>query len=69
MTNGRNIPEILRIVDALQTSDKDKVSTPANWLPGQPVIAPSPQTFDALLERTTNPEGLSCIDWYLCFKQ
>jgi peroxiredoxin (alkyl hydroperoxide reductase subunit C) len=69
MTNGRNIPEILRILDALQTTDKDKVSTPANWLPGQPVIAPSPQTFDTLLDRVTNPEGLSCMDWYLCFKQ
>lgn len=30
LTTGRNIPEILRIVDALQTSDKCKVVTPAN---------------------------------------
>lgn len=31
LTTGRNIPEILRIIEALQTSDKDKVVTPANW--------------------------------------
>lgn len=30
LTTGRNIPEILRIVDALQTADKRKVVTPAN---------------------------------------
>lgn len=30
LTTGRNIPEILRIVDALQTADKCKVVTPAN---------------------------------------
>lgn len=34
LTNGRSIPEILRLVDALQTTDRDKVVTPANWQPG-----------------------------------
>ena len=28
---GRNMDEILRIVKALQTSDKNKVAIPANW--------------------------------------
>jgi len=31
---GRNMDEILRIVDALQTVDKNGVATPANWEPG-----------------------------------
>lgn len=34
VSTGRNIPEILRIVDALQTSDDKDVFTPANWFPG-----------------------------------
>lgn len=35
---GRNFTEIVRIVDALQLSEKHKVSTPANWKMGDPVI-------------------------------
>ena len=69
MTNGRNIPEILRLLDALQTSDSDSVVTPANWMPGQPVIVPYPKTYDELLERVKNPMGYSCMDWYLCYKK
>ncbi len=30
LTTGRNIPEILRIIEALQTSDRDNIVTPAN---------------------------------------
>ncbi len=69
MTNGRNIPEILRLLDALQTSDNENVATPANWMPGQPVIVPYPKTYDELLERVKNPMGYSCMDWYLCYKK
>lgn len=69
MTNGRSIPEILRLLDALQTTDREKVVTPANWMPGMPVIVPYPQTYDALLERVKNSSGYNCIDWYLCYKQ
>lgn len=68
MTNGRNIPETLRLVEAIQTSDKEKVATPANWCPGQPVVVPSPKTYSELLERVKCPHGLKCIDWYLCYK-
>ena len=35
---GRNFDEIIRIVDALQLSEKYNVSTPANWQMGDPVI-------------------------------
>lgn len=37
-TNGRNISEILRLLDALHMTDKKSAATPANWYPGQPVI-------------------------------
>ena len=35
---GRNFDEILRVIDALQLSDKHTVATPANWQHGQEVI-------------------------------
>lgn len=31
LTNGRSIPEILRLLTALQTTDREHVVTPANW--------------------------------------
>ena len=41
---GRNMEEIIRVVDALQTTVKHKVATPCNWKPGDPVIVPPPTT-------------------------
>ena len=38
MTVGRNFNEILRVIDALQTTDRDEVACPADWLPGDSVI-------------------------------
>ncbi|MGL5348384.1 MAG: peroxiredoxin [Peptostreptococcaceae bacterium] len=68
LTTGRNIPEILRIVEALQTSDKEDVVTPANWFPGMPVILPYPKTYKELKSRVKNCENkYNCVDWYLCF--
>lgn len=71
LTNGRSIPEILRLVMALQKTDKDKVVTPANWMPGQPVLVPAPKTYDELLLRQTNPQSqnLTCQDWFWCYKE
>lgn len=40
MTIGRNFGEILRALDALQTSAKHGIATPANWVTGQDVIIP-----------------------------
>ncbi len=38
MEAGRNFGEILRLVDALQLADRHKVTTPANWKPGEDVV-------------------------------
>ena len=66
MTNGRSIPEFVRLVTALQTSDKNKVATPASWQPGDKVIVPPPQDTDAAEKRMS--EGYECTDWYFCKK-
>lgn len=45
---GRNFNEILRVVDALQLTDKNKVATPVNWNQGGDVIIlPSVSNEDA----------------------
>ncbi len=67
LTTGRNMDELLRIIDALQTTDEFKVSTPANWRPGELVVVPAPQTQDAADSRMK--EGYECMDWYLCRKK
>ena len=48
---GRCIPEILRTVQALQVADLNKASTPANWIPNQPIIMPPPKTFEELMKK------------------
>ncbi|MEJ6399194.1 peroxiredoxin [Yoonia sp. 208BN28-4] len=40
MTVGRNFGEVLRALDALQTTAKRGVATPADWTVGQDVIIP-----------------------------
>ncbi|KAF6215102.1 hypothetical protein GE061_009851 [Apolygus lucorum] len=38
-STGRNVDEILRVVDSLQLTDRLKVvATPANWVPGEKVM-------------------------------
>ncbi|MDD4923624.1 MAG: peroxiredoxin [Dehalococcoidales bacterium] len=67
LSTGRNMQEILRIVDALQTTDANGVATPANWKPGDKVIVPAPNTQEGAEERVKQP-GYECVDWYLCKK-
>ncbi|KAF2787559.1 thioredoxin-like protein [Melanomma pulvis-pyrius CBS 109.77] len=37
-STGRNTAEVLRVVDSLQTGDKNRITTPINWVPGDDVI-------------------------------
>jgi alkyl hydroperoxide reductase subunit AhpC len=39
MSVGRNFAEILRALDAVQATDGVPIATPADWVPGQDVIA------------------------------
>lgn len=68
LTSGRNMDEILRLIDSLQTVDQHQVATPANWKPGDPVIVPPPQTYEGLQKRLQGEQGYDCVDWYLCKK-
>jgi alkyl hydroperoxide reductase subunit AhpC len=63
MSVGRNFDEILRVIDALQTGDKHKIATPADWLPGQDVIIP-PSVSDADA-KVAFPQGFETIRPYL----
>lgn len=63
MSVGRNFDEILRVIDALQTSDKFGVATPADWKLGGRVIIPPSVTNDEAKEKF--PQGFDEIRPYL----
>ena len=63
MSLGRNIDEILRVLDGLQTADANACATPANWQPGDMVIVPPPQTL-ADADARTKREDYEVTDWY-----
>jgi len=60
---GRNINELLRVLDSLQLTDGRKLTTPVNWQPGDDVIiAPSVSDEDA---RKLYPQGWQTLKPYL----
>lgn len=64
---GRNMDEILRVLKALQTSDKFKVALPLNWTPGEKVIVPPPKNLEEMQERLDGNYEEK-IDFYLVKK-
>jgi peroxiredoxin (alkyl hydroperoxide reductase subunit C) len=64
---GRNMDEILRVLEALQFSDKHKVAMPLNWKKGDMIIVPPPKTLAAMEERIADT---TCekVDFYLAKK-
>ncbi len=65
---GRNFDEVTRVIDALQTVDKNGVACPANWRPGEDVIVPPPVTSSAAKERVAD-KSLKVTDWYFSKKK
>jgi peroxiredoxin (alkyl hydroperoxide reductase subunit C) len=61
---GRNMDEIERLLDALQTADKNACATPVNWQPGEKVIVPPPKSIADVAERATHKE-YERYDFYL----
>ena len=63
-TTGRNFDEILRVVDALQLTDKYSVATPVNWKQGDPcIILPSLKDPEELKKKF--PKGYKELKPYL----
>ncbi|MBB1179347.1 peroxiredoxin [Brevundimonas aurantiaca] len=59
MNIGRSVDELLRLVTALQTADREQASTPAGWSPGEPLLEPAATTLDAALA-----DGEGETPWY-----
>lgn len=71
LTTGRNFDEILRMIKALQKSDAEHCSTPANWQPGDEVIIPTPLTVEEA-EAAMGGDGTgneNVLDWFLRFRE
>lgn len=60
---GRNLDEIKRVVEALQTADANSVALPVNWRPGQKVIVPPPKTLAEVEDRLNS--NYEKVDFYL----
>lgn len=68
LSTGRNMDEILRVIKALQTTDRHNIATPANWKEGDKVIVPPSPTQEGAEERMKDKD-LECVDFYFCKKQ
>jgi peroxiredoxin (alkyl hydroperoxide reductase subunit C) len=72
---GRNIDEILRSLDALQTSDREGVATPADWPENDTfddrVLLPPPDTAEEIDARRAEAESddLDQRDWWFTLKE
>jgi peroxiredoxin (alkyl hydroperoxide reductase subunit C) len=70
LSNGRNFPEIKRLLIALQTTDKYDCATPADWQPGDDVIVPPPGSCGTAKERMEKPDpDAYALDWFMTFKK
>ncbi len=70
MEIGRNMDEVLRTVVALQTSDHNKVLTPANWKPGDDVMIPYLKSIDEVHNLGPgNDKDIYQLSWYMTFKK
>jgi peroxiredoxin 2/4 len=69
MQLGRNVDELVRIFEALQTVDANGVSCPVNWKPGDAVVVPAPATQADAEKRAGGAAGLDVKSWYLSTKE
>lgn len=71
---GRNVDEVLRVVNALQTTDKYKVAAPEKWPNnkhlGDKVIVPPAANEKAAKKRLEDAKNgeFECLDWWFCYK-
>jgi alkyl hydroperoxide reductase subunit AhpC len=55
MTTGRNFDEVLRVLDSLQLTAREKLATPAQWQPGDDAIITAAVSDDEAREKY--PDG------------
>ncbi len=60
---GRNMDEILRVLDGLQVSDEKSVALPLDWKRGDKAIVPPPKTLDEMNDRINSDYEM--VDFYL----
>ncbi|KAI4465429.1 hypothetical protein MML48_3g00004146 [Holotrichia oblita] len=68
-STGRNVDEMLRVVDSLQLVDKiPQIVTPANWVPGEKVMivptvsdADAEKLFPGGVDKVSMPSGLTYV--------
>ena len=53
---GRNFDEIVRVLDALQATDRDPIATPVDWQPGDRVVVSPTLPTEEARERLQNVE-------------
>lgn len=67
---GRNMDEILRMVEGLQKVENEGVAIPANWpeneLIGKGTIVPPPSDVETA---KTRKDKFKCYDWWLCYNE
>ncbi len=72
---GRNMDEILRVVEGMQISDQNKVAIPANWpnneIVGNHVIIPPATDTKTAKDRLARAKAgeFECFDWWLCHRK
>ena len=64
LNTGRNVEEVVRLLDALQTADKNGVALPVNWKPGEKVIVLPPKSEAEVEDRLKG--NYETLDFYLC---
>jgi peroxiredoxin (alkyl hydroperoxide reductase subunit C) len=71
MEVGRNLDEIKRTVNALQTVKSNAVLTPANWQPGGDVLIPYLKSDENSSSKAVskNDPKLYQVAWYMIFKK
>ena len=62
-STGRNVDEIIRVLDSLQLTAEYKVATPVNWKDGEDVIIVPAVSDDEAKERF--PKGFTAVKPYL----
>ena len=61
MSVGRSVDEIARLVEALQTAERDHALAPEGWRSGDPLFEPTPLSIAELSDYVPTPEE---PDWY-----